>query len=518
MVYLRRKYNFIIVCSMASQLHKAIYFDDYQSSTGKSKSFSIAFTEDEMDLFKRVGQLSSYAIKKILKCNTYYDLKKKAERNGRPINQYAKRVIAKHINKVTPPSFQTKDVTFGNSKDVPFQRWYPYIEGYSPSFVEALIDKYCPNASLIYEPFAGTGTTIYSADNKGISTVYSEVNPLLQVLIDTKLSVMKLSQSKRKELASQLKAINNTLFDLLADSAPSEDLRRSYTRVFGTSIYFPAEQFEQVLRLKTLIENYENEGRLLLGKVLSIAVFSCLIPISYLKKQGDLRFKTEKERQTEMVELKEILPNKISVIIEDLLNNQVVIRHNHRLIQGNAKNIGKSTLRKKIDAVITSPPYLNGTNYFRNTKLELWFLSYLKSEDDLRLYRDEALTSGINDVKQEYSKLVAGLSSPLLDKTMDILDRQAYDRRIPLMARCYFKEMHEVFHGLSKNLNEGADILIDLGDSIFSNVHIQTDLILLEIIEPLGFKLINREVLRQRRSRNGSLLSQVLLVIKYNKV
>ena len=156
---------------MASQLHKAIYFDDYQSSTGKSKSFSIAFTEDEMDLFKRVGQLSSYAIKKILKCNTYYDLKKKAEKNGRPIKQYAKRVIAKHINKVTPPSFQTKDVTFGNSKDVPFQRWYPYIEGYSPSFVEALIDKYCPNASLIYEPFAGTGTTIYSADNKGISTV-----------------------------------------------------------------------------------------------------------------------------------------------------------------------------------------------------------------------------------------------------------------------------------------------------------------------------------------------------------
>jgi DNA modification methylase len=174
-------------------------------------------------------------------------------------------------------------------------------------------------------------------------------------------------------------------------------------------------------------------------------------------------------------------------------------------------------LKNKIDAVITSPPYLNGTNYFRNTKLELWFLSYLKTEDDLRLYRDEALTSGINDVKQEYSKQVNNMSSPLLDQTMELLDKQAYDRRIPLMARCYFKEMQEVFHGLTKNLNDGADILVDLGDSIFSNVHIKTDLILLEIIAPLGFKLKSREILRQRRSRNGALLSQVLLVIKYKE-
>ncbi len=502
---------------MAAQLHKAIYFDDYQSENGKAKSFALAFTEDEAELFKKVGQLSSYAIKKILKCDTYSVLKKKADRDGRSVNQYAKRIIAKHINKVDVPSFQTKDVTFGNSKDVPFQRWYPYIEGYSPSFVDALIDKYCPNAKLIYEPFAGTGTTIFSADRKGIPTLYSEVNPLLQVLIDTKISVMKLSSSKRKALASKLVNINDNLFAVLAKTTPDENLRASYYRVFGKSVYFPEDQFEQVLRLKTIIDGIEKDGDSLLAKVLSVAVFSCLIPISYLKKQGDLRFKTEIELQNEMVILQDILPEKIKVIIEDIQNCQVNIRLNHKLIQGNAKNIGKSTLKNKIDAVITSPPYLNGTNYFRNTKLELWFLSYLQSEDDLRLYRDEALTSGINDVKQEYSKQVNDLSSPLLDDTMMILDKQAYDRRIPLMARCYFKEMHEVFQGLTKNLNDGADILVDLGDSIFSNVHIQTDLILLEIIEPLGYKLQSREILRQRRSRNGALLSQVLLVIKLRK-
>ena len=33
-----------------------------------------------------------------------------------------------------------------------------------------------------------------------------------------------------------------------------------------------------------------------------------------------------------------------------------------------------------VSGVITSPPYLNGTNYFRNTKIELWFLRALHDE------------------------------------------------------------------------------------------------------------------------------------------
>ena len=69
------------------------------------------------------------------------------------------------------------------------------------------------------------------------------------------------------------------------------------------------------------------------------------------------------------------------------------------MILANAKNIDLAN-DLEIDAVITSPPYLNGTNYFRNTKLELWFLRYIQFENDLRFFRDQALTSGINDVKK----------------------------------------------------------------------------------------------------------------------
>ena len=72
-------------------------------------------------------------------------------------------------------------------------------------------------------------------------------------------------------------------------------------------------------------------------------------------------------------------------------------------------------------------------------------------------------------------------------------------------------EMYQLFAGLRKQLDANAKIFIDLGDSIFSGIHIQTDIILIQVLEGIGYVFDNREILRERRSRNGSLLSQVLL-------
>lgn len=199
------------------------------------------------------------------------------------------------------------------------------------------------------------------------------------------------------------------------------------------------------------------------------------------------------------------------------MNFDYKAKGNHFCISENAKDIAKST-KHRIGRVITSPPYLNGTNYIRNTKLELWFLGYLRSDKDLRYYRDEILTSGINDVKSEYKKDTSILTkSSLLSSTIDELEQKAYDARIPLMAKCYFNEMFIVFDGLRKHLVDGAQVFIDLGDSMFSGVHIKTDIILTEIFSAIGYKLISTETLRSRRSRNGQILSQVLLSYKFKR-
>ena len=85
------------------------------------------------------------------------------------------------------------------------------------------------------------------------------------------------------------------------------------------------------------------------------------------------------------------------------------------------------------------------------------------------------------------------------------------------MAVCYFNEMFQVFNGLKSKLLNGAVILIDLGDSIFSEVHIPTDKILIEILRHIGYTYNSNQILRTRRSRNGSVLSQFLITLQYFK-
>lgn len=418
-------------------------------------------------------------------------------------------------SKTFKKTISVRDVTFRNSKDIPFQRWYPYMEGYSPNFVKSLIQEYCHDATLIYEPFAGTGTTLFSADFQGIDTVYSEVNPLLRHLISAKMMSMRLEPERRARLSADILAVRDTVFERIAGCDADEALAKSYAEVFGNSRYFPGDQYDKILRLKTFIRRVKG-GDSQLGILLDIAVMSCLIPVSFLKKQGDLRFKNEREMRKEMCRLEDILPVKMTQIAEDVSNLDFVIRGHHALVTENAKDIAAAETGRQIDAVITSPPYLNGTNYFRNTKLELWFLSYLESEKDLRKFRDMALTSGINDVRLVVGPSSDGPDSPALRRTMARLEKEAYDRRIPVMVRCYFDEMAEFFSGLAGHLAPGADVLVDLGDSVFSGVHVRTDRILAEVIAGYGYRLRKRVVLRQRRSRNGASLSQVLLVFKYD--
>lgn len=410
--------------------------------------------------------------------------------------------------------YLSNDVTFVNSKNVPFQRWYPYIEGYSPDFVKTIIHENVPEAQLIYEPFAGTGTTLFAADAMNIASVYSEVNPLLRFLIDAKLEVLNLDETARLEVAAKLKDASDKILTKINRCMESEVLKESYKKAFEKSVYFPEETYSKILKLRTYLDNTKKRD-VLLYKLLTIACFSCLLPVSYLKKQGDVRFKTAKEKETQMKVLDEILPDKILQIAEDVENCEVTTSMTHNLICANAKQIGSFDLDTPIDAVITSPPYLNGTNYFRNTKLELWFLKELKGKESLRRFRDDALTSAICDVKKEYSELNVELGSPLFNDTFAKLKESAYDRRIPLMAKCYFAEMHELFSGLRKHLRPGAKLFIDLGDSIFGGVHIPTDLILTEVLESIGYKFDERIVLRERRSRNNEIVTQVLLKYTY---
>jgi tRNA G10 N-methylase Trm11 len=503
---------------MAKQYYKAIYFSDYPAEDSKEKSITLAFSEPEVLYYSKVKEMTTQEIKELIGIKTYKQLTLFADKEERSINQVVKRLIKKNLEEIsTIAGVSKKDVTFIKSKDIPFQRWYPYIEGYSIDFVKSLIKNYSIENTLIYEPFAGTGTTIFAADDQNLTTVYSEVNPLLQYLIETKIKVLNAKAALREKLSEDLKNIAKNCLQSINKFEENKTIKASYKIIFKESKYFSEEILSKILKLRSFIDVVKLEDELL-ADVVTIAVLSCLLPVSFLKKVGDVRFKTQAEIEKELRTFEEILPGKILNISEDVSNFDYSLKTSPELILSNAKNIGRLN-ELKIGAIITSPPYLNGTNYFRNTKLELWFLRYLQYENDLRFFRDQALTSGINDVKKEYAN-VNGLDittkSKILKNTLIELNKFTYDSRIPLMAKSYFEEMYRIFNDVKGHLLNNAKILIDIGDSIFCGVHINTDEILIEILTDLGYELIDNKILRKRRSRNNAVLTQSLIAFRYN--
>jgi hypothetical protein len=154
---------------------------------------------------------------------------------------------------------------------------------------------------------------------------------------------------------------------------------------------------------------------------------------------------------------------------------------------------------------------LNGTNYFRNTKVELWFLRCLHGSDDLASFRFKSVTAGINDV----SSSKAGLSEhPAVSDVLARLTASAYDPRIPKMVQSYFHEMSLLAGAIKKHLLPGACVAIDIGDSSYGGVHVPTDRILIDLLKEHGFRLETEVPLRTRLSRDRTRLRQVLLILR----
>ena len=394
--------------------------------------------------------------------------------------------------------------TFARAKHQPLHSWFPYLEGYSVEFVEALRAEFLPNARHILDPFAGTGTTPLHLSSVGIRASYCEVNPAMRFIIETKAMACHASQQSRRITAGALEDLASQLPRRIRTSSPSPTLRHSYEAAFDGSEFFDVEAFEVVLRLKTLCDRTKGFA----GRLLTVAALATLVPCSRLKRAGDLRFKTEKELAQGTPPVVDELLRRLFVMVSDL-PELPTIQSLPSLVTSDAKQLDAAT-HLQLDGVITSPPYLNGTNYIRNTRLELWFLGYLTQKRDLRTMRDGMVTAGINDVASGSRTC----DHPEVAALCTRMEQSAYDQRIPKMVSAYFADMDIVFDRVARQSKPGASICLDIGDSQYGGIHVPTHELLARLLERRGFAEVSTVPLRARTSKDGTSLRQEVLVFQ----
>lgn len=503
------------------QKYKSIYFQDLRGEGNRKASITLAFGKEDLTLYDGLQRLSSDEVRRALGFDSFRELREAARSEDKSVNAYCLRLLRDRfqypegeqpalpgLGEPGPFVIDPVQATFRGGEHEPLHSWYPYLEGYSPTFVEAVHQSFCPDAKSVLDPFAGAGTTPLTVSKRGLWSFYCEINPLLQFLTESKIVARELVDEKRRRIISELAALTDALDDNLNRCAPDSGLRHSYSAVFGESKFFDDAAFEDVLRLRTAIDEVARDDPVV-ARFLTVAALGALIPASRLIRRGDLRFKTRSESARGSLDLWSKVCDQLRLLARDIEQLEPSGRV-PLLVLENAKNLGQLA-PLDVDAVITSPPYLNGTNYFRNTKIELWFLRCLKSKADLAALRFGAMTVGINDVTVR--KEVRSLN-PIANAAVERLQKDAYDSRIARMVGNYASEMEAVLGGLSRHVMEHGTIVVDIGDSAYAGVHVPTDKMIEVTLQSYGWRIDTEVILRQRLSRSGFPLHQKLLVFR----
>ena len=387
--------------------------------------------------------------------------------------------------------------TFATNRDRAIHRWYPFVEGYSADLVNRALRRKSSNHEPILDPFGGSGTTALASALAGHDSYFCEVNPYLAWVAHVKVN------SAAAAAASDIRWEGFRELKRAIDSGRSFDAEHDHPLVAADRErqFFPEGVAITVVGILRWIENSLD------GPIADIAKLACttaLIPASNMIRRTDLRRRTVGDPPPSPV--REVISRRLQMIVDDVESAGRFVKGRAFRIAADVRSMDNPTAR--FGLIVTSPPYLNGTNYCRNTKLELLALSFISSQRELRELRTNSIAAGINNISTLRSK--PRILSPV-EPIATALDKVTYDRRIPALVRSYFSDMAVTFERLRSAALPGAQFLLDIGDSRFAGVHVPTHSVLMKIAQATGWGVVNVETLRRRKSYDGSDLSQVLI-------
>lgn len=389
--------------------------------------------------------------------------------------------------------------TFVLNRDEAIHRWFPYMEGYSKDFVENEIND-LHGVNSVYDPFGGSGTTMTVSSRRGLDSYYSEVNPAMAYIANTKINIVKdiIDQDKDSLLLEYIEQYDDYKNEF--DYSYNDELV-----IGGFEKYYTNLNLHKILNYKKFYGTISDSDILAIFKV---AMASVAVKSSKMIRRGDLRYANEKELDKVNKDFEIEVINKLYEMHSDIV---VIKDEPHTYTTKLAEDCRDITESGVVDAIITSPPYLNGTNYFRNTKLELKLLGFIDKEKELSHFHSKGIIAGINNVKK------SNVSSIILEEVEDVvkdLEKVSYDARIPPMVSNYFLGMNEALNKMSEILNADGKLILDIGDSQFAGVHVKTHDILEVLAENNGFIKYDETILRERRSKSGFKLTQRILRFK----
>jgi len=260
----------------------------------------------------------------------------------------------------------------------------PYIGRLRPEIAQFLVNRYTSPGDVIADPFSGSGCIPLMAAVMGRHVIASDMSPYAVLLTRAKLFAPPTIDQAMRRLAK--------LSVGLAEHARRQDLRRipQWVRSF-----FHAETLRHALTFRDACVNADEPFFL-----------ACLLGILHHQRPGFLSFPSGhlvphlRDRAfppalfPEMYAQREVVP-RLQAKLQRIYRDAPRLDTDRRIMCVDARLFSAA---EPVDAVITSPPYMNELDYIRDNRLRLWFIDRrIPSELEIPKRKPESYFRGLID-------------------------------------------------------------------------------------------------------------------------
>src|SRR3989338_277147 len=344
--------------------------------------------------------------------------------------------------------------TFVPNKTLPIYNWFYYKEGFSKELVDLLINMLgLKQGDTVLDMFCGSGTTLVACKEAGINAIGLDVLPTAI-------------------FASQVKIINYE----------PESLREEAKILFRRKFHQLEWEFPKIMR--AMINKYaladiaffsSQIDRLKNKDFFTLALLNTSIKVSYAWKDGGVI----KIRKHPVPPLRKLFQRVVYRMIKDVeeskpTNASVLIKQ---------EDARKTSLPdNSVDAVITSPPYLNNIDYTKLYAIEDFFMK-MRHVPSLRSFL------GVRDGKDQENS--------------------------------YFEDMKETLSEMYRVCKPGASVAIIIGNAWLGK-EVESDFITAYLAEQIGFSVekifvLNKRFALENRTEKKGILRESLIILKKNE-
>ncbi|MEZ3433971.1 MAG: site-specific DNA-methyltransferase [Lachnospiraceae bacterium] len=399
--------------------------------------------------------------------------------------------------------------------DAPVHDWYRFVLSFPPHLVQEYIEKFgIEHGNIVLDPFCGTGTTNVECKKRGIVSIGIEANPITCFASSTKCNWEAdtfLMYQEAEQIAYQAACLIDHCVELRYLTEEQNKL------ILKNSISEKPLSQALILRDAILAAHSRYEGYFLLALAKNI-VYS----YSNLKFGPEVGISRKKIYDVDVVPL---WLHQILIMQKDIRQYSFQNDVSSFIINGDARSISSLPIRKKVDFIITSPPYPNEKDYSRTTRLESVLLGFINSKEQLRSVKKQFIRSNTKNVYKtdNDSQYVANISSitalsqSIEERRIALNKTSGFEKLYSSVVKLYFGGMAKHFQELKSVLAKNARLAYVVGDQAsYFKIPIRTAELLAEVAENEGYEVEGIEPFRKRYATGtDTWLNENVLILKY---